>query len=85
MKCKLMGVEAREFDNPKTRQRGTEFLLQLHDGESVKTLRINEELFDKFRKLPAFADVEVKFGFVAGKFGQHFVSITDLTPVRVAA
>jgi len=86
MRAKFLGIDRKEYVNQKTNRAGVEYVLQLHDGESVKLLRIPEDKANAWeRKLQPMDEVEVVFGFANGTFGQHYTVVEELHPVKAKA
>lgn len=82
MRVKFMGMDTKAFTNKVTGERGMEYTLQVHDGHSVKTLRLSEEKYIRVRNvgLSPFADVDLRFELADGRFGQSFPAVAELVP-----
>lgn len=82
MQATFLGVEEKEYTNRNTGQKGTEYVLQLHDGDSAKLIRIPQEKFRAFNSITPMSRVEVVFGFADGRFGTHYAVIEEIKQIR---
>lgn len=81
MQAKYMGAQIEEYEDKETKRPAYAYLLQLHDGKAVHTVRVDEALHRKCTAIPVFTDVEVEAQLVTRGFGRSVFTITGLAPL----